>query len=66
MDKIFHSSTAPTESAAASSANAPSAASVGSAASAAPAGESVSTQNVDVGAVLGQMASRKGGGGGNY
>ena len=65
MDKIFHhASAAPAEDAAASPDTAAFAGAGASADGAAP-GQSAPAQNVDVGAVLGQMASQKGGGG-NY
>jgi 3-oxoacyl-ACP reductase-like protein len=57
MNKIFHSASAAPEAAASGAPDA--------AASAAPAGGSTPAQSVDVGAVLSQMASQKGGGG-NY
>lgn len=57
MNKIFHSASAAPEAAASTAPDA--------AASAAPAGGSTPAQSVDVGAVLSQMASQKGGGG-NY
>jgi pyruvate/2-oxoglutarate dehydrogenase complex dihydrolipoamide acyltransferase (E2) component len=62
MDKIFqHKAAAPQAPAAAAPAPAPAAAP----AAAAPAAPAPAPQNVDVGAVLGEMASLKGGGG-NY
>ncbi len=70
MDKIFHhASAAPAEDAAASPDTAAFAGAGAPADGAAPGGaapgQSAPTQNVDVGAVLSQMASQKGGGG-NY
>ncbi len=62
MNKIFHpGSAAPAEGAAAS----PDMAALGTAAAGAAASGAAPAQNVDVGAVLSQMASKKGGGG-NY
>ena len=60
MDKIFHhpAAASPADGAAAPSAG-------GSGTAAAPAGAASAPANVDVGAVLSQMASEKGGGG-NY
>jgi hypothetical protein len=68
MNKIFgHASAAPAaDDAAPSPTSGPSGASVGGAAAApGAAGSTAPAQNVDVGAVLGEMAS-KSGGGGNY
>ncbi len=65
MNKIFHpAGAAPAEGAAASPDAAASTSAFDAAGGAAPA-QSVPAQNVDVGAVLSQMASQKGGGG-NY